>query len=84
MISINELIVDRIGRNEIAHTSVSLNIALVVGLLTSPTIGVGISFLCGLVKEISDSFEENNIFSWRDMMFNAFGLIISLIVLLII
>ena len=79
--SINELIIDRIGRNEIGHMSVSLNIALIVSLFTNWQIGLVTGFLMGLIKEISDGMEDNNIFSFRDMMFNAIGLITALIIL---
>ena len=79
--SINELIIDRIGRNEISHMSVSLNIALIVSLFTNWQIGLVTGFLMGLIKEISDGMEDNNIFSFRDMMFNAIGLITALIIL---
>ena len=79
--SINKLIIDRIGRNEISHMSVSLNIALIVSLFTNWQIGLVTGFLMGLIKEISDGMEDNNIFSFRDMMFNAIGLITALIIL---
>ena len=79
--SINELIIDRIGRNEISHMSVSLNIALIVSLFTNWQIGLVTGFLMGLIKEISDGMEDNNIFSFRDMMFNTIGLITALIIL---
>ena len=79
--SINKLIIDRIGRNEIGHMSVSLNIALIISLFTNWQIGLVTGFLMGLIKEISDGMEDNNIFSFRDMMFNAIGLITALIIL---
>ena len=79
--SINELIIDRIGRNEISHMSVSLNIALIVSLFTNWQIGLVTGFLMGLIKEISDGLEKNNIFSVRDMFYNAIGLLVALIVL---
>ena len=78
---INKYIVEKIGRNEINHMSVSLNIALIVSLFTNWKIELVTGFLMGLIKEISDGMENNNIFSFRDMMFNAIGLITALIIL---
>ena len=78
---INKYIVEKIGRNEISHISVSLNIALIVSLLTNWQVGLVVSFLAGLIKEISDGLEKNNIFSVRDMFYNAIGLLAALIVL---
>ena len=78
---INKYIVEKIGRNEISHMSVSLNIALIVSLLTNWQVGLVVGFLAGLIKEISDGLEKNNIFSVRDMFYNAIGLLAALIVL---
>jgi len=78
---INKYIVEKIGRNEISHMSVSLNIALIVSLLTNWQVGLVVGFLAGLTKEISDGLEKNNIFSFRDMFYNAIGLLAALIVL---
>ena len=78
---INKYIVEKIGRNEISHMSVSLNITLIVSLFTNWQIGLVTGFLMGLIKEISDGMEDNNIFSFRDMMFNVIGLITALIIL---
>ena len=78
---INKYIVEKIGRNEISHMSVSLNIALIVSLLTNWQVGLVVGFLAGLIKEISDGLEKNNIFSFRDMFYNAIGLLAALVVL---
>ena len=84
MISINNLIIDRIGRNEIGHMSVSLNITLIIGLLFGVIHGAVLAFITGTVKEISDGMEDNNHFSWRDMLYNAIGIVVGILILVMI
>ena len=84
MISINNLIIDRIGRNEIGHMSVSLNITLIIGLLFGLIHGATIAFIIGAAKEISDDYETNNHFSWRDMLYNAIGIAVGILILIMI
>lgn len=81
--SINDLIIDKIGRNKIAHISVSMNIMLTVSLLfNNLLLGITLSFAIGVVKETSDHFEDNNIFSKKDILFNSIGIFLGLIILL--
>jgi len=69
--SINKLIIDRIGRNEIDHMSVSLNITLIFGLLLGVTHGATISLMLGVIKEISDSTEIFNLIKLYRRFYNG-------------
>ena len=50
-------------------------------LKKSKTIGASATFTLGLVKEIYDSKQPNNYFSWKDLAANGVGVIIGIILL---
>ena len=47
----------------------------------SQIIGAGTTFTLGLAKELFDSRQPDNIFSWKDLTANGVGIIIGIILL---
>ena len=84
MTSINELVIDCIGRDKIAHFSVSMNLVLIFSVFASLYLAVILALFAGAIKEASDSFEEDNIFSKADMLFNILGVLAGSILYLFI
>ena len=79
IISINQLIIDRIGRDKIAHFSVSMNLVLIFSVFFNLLPSAILALVLGLLKEVSDRFEDNNIFSKADMLCNTLGVIAGVI-----
>ena len=83
-ISINQLIIDKIGRDKIAHFSVSMNLVLIFSVFFNLLPSAILALVLGSLKEVSDSFEDNNIFSKTDMLCNTLGVIAGVILYYII
>lgn len=47
----------------------------------SKNTGVGIVFSLGITKEIFDSRQKNNIFSWKDLVANVTGILLGVAIL---
>ena len=73
----------KIGLSAILHISVSYNICLTVALLASLSYGIIAACVAGLAKEISDHYEEGNYFSKKDLVMDAIGIILAVLILTI-
>ena len=77
--------------DKLAHMAACLIIMLVFTAISSMwfsgwvslLVGTGITILCAFGKECLDSFEEDNVFSWNDIIADAAGYGIALLSLLI-
>jgi hypothetical protein len=69
------------GLDKILHFSISLNLMLLISLASCELYGVLATLLLDILKEMIDSLDENNKFSYGDMTANILGIIFGILFL---
>ncbi len=72
-------IINNIGSDKILHFAVSFVVATTL-FIVNVLAGITGSLLLGLLKEYSDSKENNNRWCWDDILFNISGIIFATVV----
>ena len=75
-------IIRKIGLDKILHFTVSFTLATTL-FLVNVWFGIVFVLVIGLLKEISDSLEDNNKACWQDLFFNVLGILAAYIVFVI-
>jgi hypothetical protein len=69
------------GLDKILHFSISLNLMLLISLASHELYGVLATLLLDILKEMIDSLDENNKFSYGDMTANILGILFGILFL---
>lgn len=70
-----------VGYDKVLHFVCSLGVVLLIGVLTSPEIGVTAGLFIGIGKEIGDEMCPDNRWSWGDIVADCLGVVVGMLIL---